>query len=66
MTEAERLASSTHFAHLVWDGANVTADLPSVLVFGSPEVEVVAPPAIAGRSTSSATPRSVCGSGSRT
>ena len=49
MTDAERLASSTHFAHLVWDGANVTADLPSVLVLGSPEVEVVSPPAIAGQ-----------------
>jgi PA domain len=49
MNDAQRAASATHFAHLVWDGANVTTDLPSVLVLGSPEVEVVSPPAIAGQ-----------------
>jgi PA domain-containing protein len=49
MSDAERLASTTRFAHLVWDGANVTTDLPSVLVFGSPEVAVVSPAAIAGQ-----------------
>src|SRR5262245_51159391 len=48
MTNAERLASTTHFGHLFWDGANVTADIPQVLQFGSPEVRVVAPVAIQG------------------
>jgi hypothetical protein len=47
MTDAQRQASATNFSHLIWDGANVTTDLPSVLVFGSPQVEVVSPPAIA-------------------
>src|SRR5215467_5124185 len=32
MTDAERKTSATHFGHLLWDGANVTADVPSVLV----------------------------------
>ena len=47
MTDAQRLVSATNFAHLVWDGANVTEDIPSVLMLGSPQVEVVSPPAIA-------------------
>jgi len=48
MTDAERKASTTRFSHLLWDGANVTADVPKVLVFGSPEVRVLAPAAISG------------------
>jgi len=48
MTDAERLASTTHFSHLFWEGANVTAGVPQVLVLGNPEVRVVAPAAIAG------------------
>jgi len=49
MTDAERMASATLFGALVWDGANVSADLPQVLVLGSPEVKVLAPAAIAGQ-----------------
>jgi hypothetical protein len=49
MTDAERAASATRFGSLVWDGANVTADLPQVLVLGNPEVNVLAPTAIAGQ-----------------
>jgi hypothetical protein len=48
MTAAERLASTVSFGKLVWDGAQVTADVPSVLVFGSPQVLVTAPAAVAG------------------
>jgi PA domain-containing protein len=48
MTDAERKASAVHFGHLLWDGANVTADVPQVLVLGSPEVRVVSPGTIAG------------------
>jgi PA domain len=48
MTDLERKASATHFGHLLWDGANVTADVPQVLVLGSPEVRVVSPGTIAG------------------
>ena len=46
MSDAERQASATRFSKLVWDGAIVSAGVPDVLVFGSPEVEVVAPEAI--------------------
>lgn len=48
MTDAQRQASAVNFGRLVWDGANVTADVPSVLVLGSPGVSVTSPPAIAG------------------
>jgi len=48
MTDAERQASATRFGHLIWDGANVTADVPQVLVLGSPEVRVLTPTSIAG------------------
>jgi hypothetical protein len=48
MTAAQRQASAIRFGHLLWDGANVTADVPQVLVFGSPEVRLVAPPTVAG------------------
>jgi hypothetical protein len=48
MTDAERAASATRFGTLVWDGANVSADLPQVLVLGSPELRVLSPTAIAG------------------
>jgi hypothetical protein len=45
---ADRLASITRYGNVVWDGAQTTAALPSVLSFGSPEVRVTAPAAIAG------------------
>lgn len=48
MTDAERAASATRFGHLIWDGANVTADVPQVLKLGSPEVRVLTPTSIAG------------------
>lgn len=48
MTNAQRLASAGKFGQLVWDGANVTSSVPSVLVFGSPQVRVSSPLAIAG------------------
>ncbi|HXV40975.1 MAG TPA: PA domain-containing protein [Steroidobacteraceae bacterium] len=48
MTSAQRLVSATSFGRVVWSGANVTANVPDVLVFGSPEVNVTSPPAIAG------------------
>ena len=47
MTDAQRLASTTQFGHLYWDGANVTAGVPRVLQLGSPEVRVLAPAVIA-------------------
>ena len=47
-TAAERATSAVNFGNVVWIGANVTANAPSVLVFGSPEVKVLSPPAIAG------------------
>lgn len=48
MTNAQRQSSATRFGRVVWDGANVTAGVPSVLSYGSPGVAVTAPPAIAG------------------
>ena len=48
MTQAQRQAAATKFGRVVWDGATVTANVPSVLVFGSPEVRVNSPAVIAG------------------
>lgn len=48
MDNAGRAASATRFGRVVWTGANVTANVPEVLVFGSPEVSVTSPAAIAG------------------
>ena len=48
MTQSQRQASAVRFGRVVWDGANVTAAAPGVLVFGSPEVRVLSPTAIAG------------------
>lgn len=48
MTQAQRQASAVRFGRVVWDGANVTAAAPSVLQFGSPEVRMLSPTAIAG------------------
>lgn len=48
MTQAQRQASAVRWGRVVWDGANVTAGVPSVLLFGSPEVRVWAPGSIAG------------------
>jgi hypothetical protein len=48
MTQAERAISAKNFGNVVWNGANVTAGAPFVLVFGSPEVRVLTPAVIAG------------------
>jgi hypothetical protein len=48
MTNAQRVASATNFARVVWDGTFVTAGVPNVLSFGSPGVQVTSPAAIAG------------------
>lgn len=48
MTQAERQASAINFGNVIWSGGTVTAAVPNVLVFGSPEVRVLTPPAIAG------------------
>ena len=48
MTQTERQASAINFGRVVWDGANVTAGVPDVLLFGSPEVRILTPAAIAG------------------
>jgi hypothetical protein len=48
MTNAQRLASSTRFGRVVWNGSFVTAGVPNVLSLGSLEVRVTNPAAIAG------------------
>jgi hypothetical protein len=48
MTNAQRQASATRFGRVVWDGPIVTAALPGVLAFGSPEVRVLIPAGVAG------------------
>jgi hypothetical protein len=48
MTQAERQASAVRYGRVVWNGANVTAAAPSVLLFGAPEVRVISPTSIAG------------------
>jgi hypothetical protein len=48
MTQAQRAASAVRWGRVVWDGATVTAAVPDVLVFGSPEVRVLTPAPIAG------------------
>lgn len=48
MTQAQRQAAATKFGRIVWDGAEVTGGVPTVLSFGSPEVRVLTPASIAG------------------
>ena len=48
MTNAQRVLSATRFGRVVWDGAFVTAGVPSVLNFGIVEVRVTNPASIAG------------------
>jgi hypothetical protein len=47
MTNAERVASATNSGRVVFDGAFVTAGVPSVLSFGVPVLRVNSPAAIA-------------------
>jgi hypothetical protein len=48
MTQAQRQASAVRYGRVVWNGANVTAQAPSVLLFGAPELRVLSPSGIAG------------------
>jgi hypothetical protein len=48
MTNAQRVLSATRFGRVVWNGAFVTAGVPSVLNFGIVEVRVTNPASIAG------------------
>jgi hypothetical protein len=48
MTAAQRAESAVRFGRVVWEGANVSAGVPLVLSFGSPEVRILTPAVIAG------------------
>jgi hypothetical protein len=48
MNSAQRQASAIRYGRVVWDGSNVTAGVPNVLLLGSPEVRILTPAAIAG------------------
>ena len=48
MTDAQRAASAVNARQLVWTGANVTAAAPSVLLPGTPQLQVLAPSSVAG------------------
>jgi PA domain len=47
MTNSQVAASAINFGNLVWSGDTVTEAVPVVLVLGSPQVDVLSPPAIA-------------------
>jgi hypothetical protein len=46
MTNSERAASAINTRKVVWTGANVTASVPSVLSFGTPQLLISAPPSV--------------------
>lgn len=48
MTNAERAASSLDTGKLVWNGANVTSEVPNVLQTGVPQLAISAPASVAG------------------
>ena len=48
MTNAQRAASAINSFHVVWDGAQVTSEIPSVLAVGVPNLRVDAPASVAG------------------
>lgn len=48
MTNAERVASAINSRRVVWDGAEVTAAVPTVLSLGTPLLRVNSPPSLAG------------------
>ncbi len=48
MSNAERMASAVNARQVVWVGNNVTAAAPSVLVPGTPQLQVIAPSDAAG------------------
>jgi hypothetical protein len=48
MTQAQRAASAIRFGRVVWEGPNVSEGVPIVLSFGSPELRILSPAALAG------------------
>jgi hypothetical protein len=48
MTNAERVASSINYGHVVWTGNQVNSEVPGVLAFGLPNLRVNSPGSIAG------------------
>jgi hypothetical protein len=48
MINAERAASALNYRRLVWQGATVTGEVPSVLAFGMPNLRIDSPGVIAG------------------
>ena len=48
MTPAERRVSAVNGRNVVWTGANVTGAAPTVLVAGTPQLQILAPGEIAG------------------
>jgi hypothetical protein len=48
MTNAQRAASALKSGKLVWDGANVSAAVPTVLDAGNPQLTVTSPASVAG------------------
>jgi hypothetical protein len=48
MTNAERVTSAVNPRHVVFNGADVTASVPSVLSPGTPELRVLSPAPVAG------------------
>jgi PA domain-containing protein/thrombospondin type 3 repeat protein len=48
MTNAERVTSSLNLRHVVWQGSQVTSEVPSVLSFGTPNLRIDSPGSIAG------------------
>jgi hypothetical protein len=48
MTAAERVASAINARKVVWTGPNVTANVPTVLTAGTPQLTITSPSSIAG------------------
>src|SRR5262249_33132931 len=48
MSDAERAASAVRPRKLVWDGSNMTAAVPTILLAGTPSLTVQSPPSISG------------------
>jgi hypothetical protein len=48
MSNAERVTSSTNYGHVVWNGAEVTTEVPTVLAFGVPNLHVNSPGSLVG------------------
>jgi hypothetical protein len=48
MTQPQRQASAINTGNLVWDGPNTTAEVPTTLYGSTMDLEMTAPPAVAG------------------